>query len=48
MHDDLARALAVTARIEQRDLGSVVRDIRELLAGDHRPCQRGSPGVLVG
>jgi multidrug efflux pump subunit AcrB len=28
MHDDLSRALAVTARIEQRDLGTVVREIR--------------------
>jgi multidrug efflux pump subunit AcrB len=31
MHDDLGRALAVTARIEQRDLGSVVREIRAVL-----------------
>ena len=32
MHEDLGRALAVTARIAQRDLGSVVRDIQGLLA----------------
>jgi multidrug efflux pump subunit AcrB len=32
MHDDLARALAVTGRIDQRDLGSVVRDIRAALS----------------
>ncbi len=35
MHDDLARALAVTGRIEQRDLGSVIRDIREQLTKPH-------------
>jgi len=31
MHDDLGRALAVTGRIEQRDLGTVVHEIRTLL-----------------
>jgi multidrug efflux pump subunit AcrB len=31
-HDDLGRALAVTARIDQRDLGSVVREVSALLA----------------
>jgi CzcA family heavy metal efflux pump len=32
MHEDLARAVAVTARIDQRDLGAAVRDVQALLA----------------
>ena len=32
MHDDLGRALTVTARIDQRDLGSAVHDVAALLA----------------
>ena len=30
-HEDLVRSVAVTARIDQRDLGSVIRDIRVIL-----------------